>query len=103
MLRLAFDDDRKTGVSPPANAPRGSNGFEDFEVYLIKASEMTEKDIQRERQKKVVVSRNTRKMSVATFIDDGEEDDSLYREESMSLGNQGDTSSSLTHDPLLMP
>lgn len=78
---------RKTGVSPPANAPRGSNGFEDFGAYLAKATELTNKDIERERKKNAIISRNARKMSVATFVDDGEDDSELYREESMSVIN----------------
>ncbi|KAG0152119.1 hypothetical protein CROQUDRAFT_56086 [Cronartium quercuum f. sp. fusiforme G11] len=79
---------RKTGVSPPTNVRRGSDGFEDFGAYLAKATEMTNKDIEKERKKQAVVSRNLRKMSVATFVDDGEDDED-YREESMSLANSG--------------
>ncbi|KAH9819223.1 Mif2/CENP-C like-domain-containing protein [Melampsora americana] len=88
---------RKTGVSPPANAPRGSNGFEDFGAYLAKATELTNKDIERERKKNAIISRNARKMSVATFVDDGEDDSELYREESMSVINSDIDSSRAPH------
>ena len=80
---------RKTGISPPKNSVRDENGFEDFENYLIKATEQTNKGIARERRKSmrrksINQPLHARKLSVATFVDDGD-DDEEFLEESMSL------------------
>ncbi|MBW0531552.1 hypothetical protein O181_071267 [Austropuccinia psidii MF-1] len=84
---------RKTGVSPPLNALRDENGFEQFDTYLIKATEQTNKEILRERRKSLRKSLSAankqfgRKLSVATFVDNGDEDDDNpeFLDESMSL------------------
>ncbi|KAA1102907.1 hypothetical protein PGTUg99_037141 [Puccinia graminis f. sp. tritici] len=80
---------RKTGISPPKNSTRDENGFEDFDNYLIKATEQTNKGIARERRKSMRrkstgQALHNRKLSVATFVDDDDDDDE-FMEESMSL------------------
>lgn len=82
---------RKTGISPPKNTTRDENGFEDFDDYLIKATEQTNKGIARERKRSLrrksinQAALHARKLSVATFVDDGEDDDDEFLNESMSI------------------
>ncbi|KAH9465630.1 hypothetical protein MJO28_007402 [Puccinia striiformis f. sp. tritici] len=90
---------RKTGISPPKNSTRDENGFENFDNYLIKATEQTNKGIARERRKSIMRRKSSsqalhkRKLSVATFVDDDDDDDEEFMEESMNLGTP-DTSAS---------
>ncbi|CAH7669789.1 Mif2/CENP-C like-domain-containing protein [Phakopsora pachyrhizi] len=79
---------RKTGISPPLHTVKDANGFEQFDTYLIKATEQTNKEIQKERRKSGMRSKLARKMSAATFVDNGDDDEEEFMEESMSMVTQ---------------